>query len=357
MAQFINIHPEPAFERIRGTLLLQEKPDRPPLANFGVAENIAERVVGRKLHKTEYRAGPKTYDFFCTPEEWVEFWFKSGYDYVEIRPFFKFAVKDIKGKEGAQSSEGYGVIQTMEDLHSQSWPWQKEEDWCFDHIVATARAMPSEMKLIISTHDIFISTWENMGFMHFCNSIYESPDLIAEVFRQIGEAVYKINLRTAELVGNKIGALWYQDDIAFNTGMFVNPEVFRQHLFPWMEKIGNVARELNVPFLYHSDGSLWDVFDDFYNLGVNAIHPLEPKSMVAEEVKEKEGHRFCLVGNIDLDMLSRGTPEETRTMVLDRVEKLGYNGGYCVGTSNTVPHYVDPLNYRAMVETVFEYGR
>ena len=117
----------------------------------------------------------------------------------------------------------------------------------------------------------------------------------------------------------------------------VQPEFFRAELFPWMKKIGDLARELDVPYLYHTDGNLWAVFDDFADIGINAIHPLEPNSMDAVEVKEKVGNRFCLVGNIDVDLLSRGTVEEVRTVVRERIEKLGYNGGYCVGSSNTIP--------------------
>lgn len=32
-------------------------------------------------------------------------------------------------------------------------------------------------------------------------------------------------------------------------------------------------------------------------------------------------------------------------------------GGYCVGSSNSVPEYVPAANYRAMIETVHKYGR
>jgi uroporphyrinogen decarboxylase len=356
MADNIKINADPCFERLRKTLMLEGKPDRVPLANFGVASNIVEYVLGHKLHKIDYSSGGKVYAHDCTAREWVDFWIKSGYDYVEVRPSFKFTIKNRYDKEGAASNEGVGVIQTLEDLKSEKWPWQKEEEWGFEHIIEVAELMPQEMKLIVSTHDIFTAVWENMGFTNFCNCLYECPELVEELFSQIGEAVYRINVRTAELVGNKIGALWYQDDLAFNTGTLVNPNVYRKNLFPWVQKIGEIARKLDIPFMYHSDGKLWSLFDDFHALGVNAIHPLEPKSMDAVEVKEKQGHRFCLIGNIDLDLLSRGTPEDVDEMVRDRISKLGYNGGYVVGTSNTVPYYVNPINYKTMIESTFRYG-
>ncbi len=120
-----------------------------------------------------------------------------------------------------------------------------------------------------------------------------------------------------------------------------------------MEKIGALAQRAGVPFIYHTDGNLWSVFEDFVRRGIQAIHPLEPNSMNALEVKEKYGDRLCLMGNIDLDLLSRGTPRQVQALVRDRIEKLGFNGGYCVGSSNTIPHYVRIENYIAMIEEVF----
>ncbi|HBT18063.1 MAG TPA: nucleoside 2-deoxyribosyltransferase [Firmicutes bacterium] len=351
----IKIKPDPCFERIRRTLLLESKPDRPPLCDFEVAPNIMEWVIERELKTVRYASGDKRYE--CPEVDGqLEFWLKAGYDYVHMRPFYQFCLNDIQTKEGSQNAEGLGIIRDLGILHSRKWPWQKPEDFCYQHIVDMARILPEEMKLIISTGDIFTRTWENMGFVHFCQCLYEDPELIAELFRQLGEAVLLLNERTIELVGDKIGAIWYTDDLAYNTGPLVNPEVYRKYLFPWVKKISAMAESLNVPFLYHTDGKLWEIFPDFLALGVKAIHPLEPKSMEAEEVKEQWGKHFCLIGNIDLDLLSRGCPEEVATLVRNRIEKLGYDGGYCVGSSNTIASYVKPENFKAMVETVFHEG-
>ena len=68
------------------------------------------------------------------------------------------------------------------------------------------------------------------------------------------------------------------------------------------------------------------------------------------ELKREYGDRLCLTGNIELDRLSRGTPEEVRRMVRRNIEELGFDGGYCVGSSNSVTHYVPLENFVAMIE-------
>lgn len=332
----LNIKPEPDFNRILKSLTLQGRSDRPPLGEFLIAEEIKAAVIGRPV---------------LTAADEVEFWVKAGYDYVHVRPGYNFDA--ISPKDA--SIERVGVLRTWEDLKEKDWPWRTELDKVdYSRLLDVKKHLPQDMKIILSTGDIFTKVWTHMGYTHFCLSLYEQPELVAELMQELGSALYEVNRRAVELAGDVIGAIWYTDDIAFNSGLLVNPEFLRAHLFPWMKKICALAKELDVPFLYHTDGNLWEVFDDFVDIGVSAIHPLEPKSMDAEEVKAKRGHQFCLIGNIDVDLLSRGTPEQVRLLVRDRIKKLGYNGGYCVGSSNTIPDYVNPLNFKAMVEAVFE---
>jgi uroporphyrinogen decarboxylase len=331
----IDVKPEPDFSRIRQVLMLQGRADRPPLCEFGIDRPIKEAVLGRPL---------------TTAADEVDFWIKAGYDFVHVRPLYHLQVVD----HHSRSIEGVGVIRSWDDLVNNTWPWQDlDSNVDYSQLYAVKKHLPQSMKIILSTGDIFTRVWMHMGYTHFCHSLFDQPELVSTLMRQHGEAILEINRRSVEILGDSLGAIWYTDDIAFGTGLLVHPEFFRQELFPYMTKIGDLARKAGVPYLYHTDGSLWAVFDDFVQIGINAIHPLEPNSMDAVEVKRKVGDKLCLVGNISVDLLSRGTEREVRDSVRDRIEKLGYDGGYCVGSSNTIPHYVNPLNYKAMIEEAF----
>jgi uroporphyrinogen decarboxylase len=91
---------------------------------------------------------------------------------------------------------------------------------------------------------------------------------------------------------------------------------------------------------------------------VNAIHPIEPKAMDILEVKKRYGGKLCVIGNIDLGYtLTRGSPEETESEVKEKLRTVAPGGGYCLGSSNSIPEYVKPENFRAMVETTKKYGK
>lgn len=183
----------------------------------------------------------------------------------------------------------------------------------------------------------------------------ENPDLVEAIFNKIGEIIY--SAFKGVMSCPNLGALWFTDDIAYTEGLMVSPKVLRKYLFPWIKKIGDLAKENNLPYIYHTDGRLWEVLDDLIDCGINAIHPMEPKAWNAVEVKKKYGNKLCLIGNIDLDRICRGTTVEIEEMVKERIKNLAKGGGYCLGSSNTIPNYVSIENYKAMLEASFKYGK
>ncbi|MGQ9799652.1 MAG: uroporphyrinogen decarboxylase family protein [Ignavibacterium sp.] len=121
--------------------------------------------------------------------------------------------------------------------------------------------------------------------------------------------------------------------------------------FPWLKKIGEIAKATNKPLIYHSDGILFDVMDKLIDCGITSLYPIEPKAMNIVEVKKRYGDRISLIGNIDVDLLSRGTKDDIRKNVLFSIENVGFNGGCSVGSGNSIPEYVNIDNYITMIET------
>ncbi|HKJ28189.1 MAG TPA: uroporphyrinogen decarboxylase family protein, partial [Anaerolineales bacterium] len=97
---------------------------------------------------------------------------------------------------------------------------------------------------------------------------------------------------------------------------------------------------------------------DLHDAGLNAPHPIEPLAMDSVELKEKLGDRLCLLGNIEIgETLTMGTPEDVEAEVKHRISTLAKGGGYAVGSSNTVAHYVKLDNYKAMIQSTRKYGK
>jgi len=350
--------PKSDFRRLRTALMRQGEPDRVPLLELIICREVMSAFLGRPV------------------EGWkdvVDFYAEAGYDAVNVGAFIDWNPEGVLPKEGARvskirhnvyadgnvevywSPEGAGAITTMEDFHGYRFP--TPEETVYDSFAEVSAVLPEGMRIIAQHGDIFTRVWERMGFETFCFSLTEQPELVGAMFERVGHVVFECFRTMMDMPD--VGAVWYSDDIAYAEGMFLSPDVFREYLFPWLRRIGELCRERDLPFIYHSDGDLWEVMSDLIDdIGFNALQPIEPKGMDIRELKAKVGDRVCLIGNVDLEYtLTRGTPEEVAALTRALIRDIGPGGGYCVGSSNTVPTYVPEPNFRAMVETTLEHGR
>ncbi len=319
-----------------------------PLAELGVHPLIKEQLIGRPV---------------VTLADEVEFWLRGGYDYVKLQPKADFdpgkrgptatTALSLDGVASRQwAPEGKGAITNPEDFEHYLFPSQNDFD--YSRFEETRRLLPDGMGVIGQYGDIFTMTWELMGFETFSMALFEQPDLVERVNTTIGNLVVSMFEYFAD--SDAVDVLWYSDDIAYNQGPIVSPSALAKYFFPWLKKIGNLAKSHEKPLIYHTDGAILTLLPEIIACGVDAIHPIDPKAMSLEEVKKGFGARLCLIGNVDVDLLSRGTPEQIRDVVRRSIDVAGKGGGYMVGSGNSIPEYVAIENYLAMIHAACEFG-
>jgi len=247
------------------------------------------------------------------------------------------------------AAEGRGVVATHEDIDAFAWDHGHALDLTV--LDQAAAVLPESMQLFAIVGKVFTAVWMLMGFEGFAFALKENPGVVGRLFRIVGEIQLEVVRRAA--AHPAVAVLVHPDDIAYTEGLMVHPDILREHVFPWYQRMGEVCRAHGKIMIYHSDGDLWPVFEDIIACGFSAVHPLEPKAMDAREVKSAYGDRLCLLGGVELDRLSRGTPGEIRHMSSEMIRDLAYDGGYCLGSSNSVTDYVPLEIYRAMIETVW----
>jgi uroporphyrinogen decarboxylase len=346
--------PQPDYRRFVDAMWRRE-PDRVPLAEIGVDLPMKEKVLGKPVRDVKSD---------------VEFWWRAGYDYIYLRPDYEFPhtiplTTNTGRPQYGQSYEqepqshshslgGPGVISKREDLDAYPWPDPTNEDY-YKPLKEAAACLPPGMGLVSGVGGIFTRSWMLMGFEQFSYALAEQPELIAELFQRIGSIQCEVLRRVMK--EEQIVAIWYGDDLAYTESLMVSPRVYREYLFPWMKELASIAHEAGMPFIFHSDGRLWDVIPDLIAAGVNALHPIEPKAMDINLVKAKYGDKLALIGNIDMNLLTLGTPDEVREQVRQRIKDLAPGGGYAVGANPGIAYYVRPENYDAMRQAVFDFGK
>ena len=195
------------------------------------------------------------------------------------------------------------------------------------------------------------NTIESMGLDVFSVLLYEDPDFVKLVHRRFSEW----SLAVVERL-NRMGFdfLWAFDPIADRHAPWLDAAMYEEFVAPYA---GMVAGAIRKPWVFHSDGNLSPILDHVLALGMDALHPVQPSAMDIGAVKARYGTRVSIVGNIDLDYtLTRGTPEETRAEVRQRIGQAGARGGYIVSSANSLTDYVRPENVRALGAAVQEFG-
>jgi uroporphyrinogen decarboxylase len=353
-----HLPPRPDFERIRKTVR-HEPTDHVPLVEALVDFDIQSQFLGH----------PVTYENLAAQ---VEFWTKAGYDYIPLvvglmRPgrvtgdsSISRVLRATLEKEGVDTTDerSWNLEYTpfiLDRRRFDLFPWELAAQIDLSQFHAVKPLLPEGMKVVAVTGKIFTLSWMLMGFEHFAESLLADPELAVDVIRRVAG----IQLRALDEIFAlpHVAAVWAVDDMAYAQGPMISPAMLRQHILPWYRQVAARCHEAGRLFFLHSDGDLTTLMDDLIDLGVDALHPIDPTAMDIVAVKRRWGDRLCLFGNVDLELLRSGSAAEVRARVSELLRLVAPGGGYGLGSGNSVPAWARLENYNAMRTTVLEPGR
>lgn len=104
-------------------------------------------------------------------------------------------------------------------------------------------------------------------FMGYEKLLIESPSLLP-----ITEAFVAWNDRLLSAWDGRIKYFMIGDDYAFNGGLYINPEWWRAWVKPELAQLYQVAQIHNCEIIMHSDGDIWEILDDFIELGATWLN-------------------------------------------------------------------------------------
>ena len=339
---------DPDFNRFEMAVSRRGLPDRVPLAEVCVDIEMMEAFLGWPVRDIG------TY---------ASFWEKAGYDYallqVRGQPIHDaFQIKITEGvyaMHGPTTTASRAIEGIQDDETFDSYPWIGPEDVYYRDVDEIRDHLPEGMKLIVNHGPQFQSLFRIMGINALSIASVENPDIIARIADKVGEL--SIHIVESLLQREWVAGIWYGDDMGYTEGLIVSPALLRQYVFPYYRRMGDLCRRYGKLFILHSDGKLLEIFEDLIECGFQAIHPNEPLSVDIAELKQKWGDRLAFLGNIDVDLLTRGTPEQVARATRRLIETVAPGGGFALGSGNSITKNVPLENYRAMLDTVQEFGQ
>jgi uroporphyrinogen decarboxylase len=156
-----------------------------------------------------------------------------------------------------------------------------------------------------------------------------------------------------DAVGPYIQVIGFYDDFGIQTGPMISPSLFRELIKPHLKEIFDRVHELSDARVFlHSCGSVYEFMEDFIEVGVDILNPVQTSAfnMAPGLLKEQFGDRIAFWGGgCDVQrVLPLGSPDDVRRDVRERIGILGEGGGFVFAPIHNILADIPPENVAAM---------
>jgi uroporphyrinogen decarboxylase len=142
----------------------------------------------------------------------------------------------------------------------------------------------------------------------------------------------------------------FGDDLGYKSSTLLSPNDIRTHIIPQYQHIISVIHSYGKPFLYHSCGKNFAVMDDIIEVAkIDAKHSNEDDIAPFSEWVDRYGDRIGNFGGVDMNHLCFKSEPEIAEIVRDVMSYCKGKGGFALGSGNSIPDYVPPEGYIAMI--------
>jgi len=280
---------------------------------------------------------------------------ENGYEFVPL-PSRLFGLMEFprgeRHQEASISQNEGGVIKNAEDFEACPWPDATAGD--YDQIIEWSRLLPDGARfLLMCPGGVLENLTDLVGFEDLCFMIADEPELVARITEAIGTRLCTFYERL--LTYDSVGAAVVNDDWGFKTQTMLSPKDMRKYIFPWHKKIVELIHQSGRPAILHSCGNLSAVWDDIVeDIEFDGKHSYEDTILPVEEAYTTLGDRIAIMGGLDMDFLCRETPEAIKARSRNLLDLTRENGGYALGTGNSVPYYLPRESFQTMVQTALD---
>lgn len=315
-------------ERVIRTLRF-EKPDRIPL-DFWTLPATAYRY-GEELERLKREAGP---DILSAPNAMFR-GLDSDMRHYEIGTFTDEWGSGWRGcQRGIVGEVKEPVLDDIRKLATFRTPIEKLPKTLDElrPIADFVRTHPDHF--ILGGWIIFFERMQFVrGPVNLYMDIFEENDAFFRL-RDMLEEYYSHYLDM--ILQTDVDAVVFADDWGAQHAMLISPEQWRRLFKPVYRKFFDRVKRAGKFVFMHSDGYIYDIFDDLIELGVDAINS-QVWCMGPEKVGAKCRGRITFWGELDRQhVLPNGTPEEVQDLIAQMKEHL-YSDGGLIGQSEPGP--------------------
>lgn len=324
---------------------------RTPLYEHGISFGVLEKASGIKIINEEKTRADRREELaaYCLALK------KLGYDAVT----YERCITQILEGGGALANHIEPVIKTRADF--EKYPFDKITERyveAFDELFGLlGEVMPDGMKAVGGVgNGVFEIAQDLAGYENLMLLSYDDPELYADIFNKVGEAMYRTWEWFLPRHGDAYCVFRFGDDLGYKSNTLLPHDDIRRYIIPQYKKIVGLIHSYNKPFLLHSCGCIFDVFDDIIReVKIDAKHSNEDQIADFRVWVDRYGDRIGNFGGIDTDWLVRKSDDDIKKKVVETMRYCSRgHGGFALGSGNSIPDYVDPDKWLTMINAARE---
>ena len=328
------------------TALRRAEPDRVPFCEFFVDRAMAQKLVGLEEDKNEHDGTILKNPYTVEESKAIaSFLGLDNINYILAAPEYAHFKKGADGR----SFPTEGMIKSEADLSMIELP-DPHNDRLYDEAEKFVKHK-GEYFLCFQTRIGLTQPILSLGTENFCFALYDNRTLVEKLLDIYFDWMVEVADRICQM---GFDAFWTTDDFAFKTGLLFSPALFKDLLVP---RYRRVLEKVTIPWILHSDGNITESMEMLLDLGVSAIHPNEPEAMDIRAMKKTYGDRICLMGNVDMNLLAGGKPDEVDKEVRELIRDIGPGGGYILTSGNSMASFLNAECVLALAKAARKYGR
>lgn len=213
-------------------------------------------------------------------------------------------------------------VETVAQLESLPWP-DFADPSNFAHYPADVAQAHSEGRVanLAAACSLFEMAWYLRGMDRLLVGLLDGDAVAHWLLEWFTERTIA-SVRAGALAG--ADGLQLGDDVGTQRGPLMAPPLWREHIKPRLARVVAAIREVQnekVWIQYHSDGNVTELVEDFIEIGIDVLNPIQPECMDFEGLAARFGDRLGFWGMVGTQTtMPFGTPDDVRREIAKLTE-------------------------------------
>ncbi len=247
--------------------------------------------------------------------------------------------------------------ETFADLEAYPWP-DMQDPSRLEHLRDQAQSLSASGEYAILGAPWLLFPFERaialLGMEKLFVQMATNPEFVHALLERITALCKQHMGNFLREAGEALDIIKIGDDLGSQQRLLISPTMYRRLLKPFhADFIAFIKQRTRAKVFFHSDGDVFDLVEDFIEIGVDILNPIQTsagKMGRLAELKQRFGKNLVFCGAIDTQsILSQRSPEAVRAEVERVTGLLGGGGGYLLSAVHTITDNVPAENVLAMV--------